>query len=661
MVERNTNKTLSSQDLFLEIRNEGAWIATVPLESVPASSVRFLSVGFNPEVIPSEVNCFQSPAEDETCPLEAAMIDSGISRRPSYPLEDFVEWATRVDNISPMHTKVGSLRSAHLFRERNLLHHEFLVVAFSGGTEQESWLRVERAADMGKWKFLPRAASVGPIIGGAKLRENASFGSSKSSLILNADELASVTIDSISDPSSVLRLLVDDFARQLSNNSDSSAKYRLFSENCRWFARRSLLNVMEHGFGKGVTLFYEWARSPSSHESLAAKLRDDPFGGRQLTGPSSTPINVYNASGLAATLVEAAKYQEAVALCESVLPLCRSAKDSWNNRFMTIRVLDILGSTLHKLNRRSEALKVLREAYDISNTLRSPSDYCVVQCHRHLARLLGDLGENVEAINIRGKLIDNLLASFQETKDEDEASSLIAVLHDSASAHLNPNGLDSALNFAKMAVELSRTFYAKHSEAYAFTLARSLLIYVEGLHGVHRDEEGLAAAREAIGILRTLSDSSMDIARTALAYTLHLHALCALEMEQLKDARDSVEESVKHYRHLYAQEPEAFRPKFAVNLSTFASVLWKTEEPIEALAHWQESIALHRTLHSSHPGKYGPKLIELLRRSAEKLETLSPEQLSSAPSSVTALDAANLRREAGDIERNSSIKTVTSS
>jgi hypothetical protein len=155
-------------------------------------------------------------------------------------LEGFVEWAIREKSFSDVHSLVGSIRSVHLYREREApLHHEFTLISFGEEGLTRSWMRIERAALLKARKFMPKWDSFGPIFQGAPLRETVTVAASSTELAGKADEVASVSLaPTASEKGKVASpFYLDELARQLMNTSSSRPQYQLLTANCRWFAR----------------------------------------------------------------------------------------------------------------------------------------------------------------------------------------------------------------------------------------------------------------------------------------------------------------------------------------------------------------------------------------------------------------------------------------
>jgi hypothetical protein len=163
------------------------------------------------------------------------MRGSNIFGRLASNLPQFIVWATGETSFSEVHSEVGSVKTVHLYRERDApLHHEFALVSFSGEGIKRSWMRVERAALLKSRKYVPNWDSFGPIFRGAPLRETVSVGPTKDELSGDAEEIAAVQLGEsrMSAP-----LYLDEFAKQLLNTSQSRPSYQLLTANCRWFAR----------------------------------------------------------------------------------------------------------------------------------------------------------------------------------------------------------------------------------------------------------------------------------------------------------------------------------------------------------------------------------------------------------------------------------------
>lgn len=211
-----------------------------------------------------------------------------------HDLSAFITWidSYEVDVYWEL-ARFGQIQSIHLFRERGILHHEFALVSFANQERPPNWIRLERAARFKNHWHRIQADSLGPIIGGARLRETISFARSKDALlpmISPADEIASVILPTIQPRTPIAsHTTFPHFMATVHAISQSKDQYRLFSDNCRWFARRIVLTVAELGLINSQ-------RAVRCHGDLVSDvlflrtLQSDRYGGRQLSGPGSTLV-----------------------------------------------------------------------------------------------------------------------------------------------------------------------------------------------------------------------------------------------------------------------------------------------------------------------------------------------------------------------------------
>jgi hypothetical protein len=274
--------------------------------------------------------------DTELSPLQLAITHSKLPVGPNVPLRDFVSWAQQID--LGIAQEVGSVRSVHLYRGRTAIHHEFVLICFEAG-DVCSWLRVERAAQV-KWRHM-EMESLGPLVGGAPLRESVSFSRSKYALSgVHADEVASVALnDPATSPNVNPRMLLDTLASQLCSVSDASPRYQLFKANCRWFARRVILSFAQqlNTLAPGCSTVV-WGGKLSSLDDLLLNIRMERFGGRQLLeGPKAALMGAQNLTQLADTYRKTQNYSKALEACQASLTIVvETDADSFNRQCLAV-------------------------------------------------------------------------------------------------------------------------------------------------------------------------------------------------------------------------------------------------------------------------------------------------------------------------------------
>ncbi|KIY45204.1 hypothetical protein FISHEDRAFT_61372 [Fistulina hepatica ATCC 64428] len=224
------------------------------------------------------------------CPLQTELRrskDHPFHARPN--LTHFVQWAHTIKSPSTL-TAIGEIRSIALFREHNLLEHEYVLVEFGGPHIASSFVIAERAAQLQTWIERLPFGSVGPILNGAPLRETITINGSRERMLAArcaATELASVHLpqDISSHPNDWgAHMPVSELTKQLSAVTTLYPQYLLFSANCRWFARRIVLGFVHRLLQRpsAAASFY-WQHKSVTPEVLRRELDQDPFGGRSLS------------------------------------------------------------------------------------------------------------------------------------------------------------------------------------------------------------------------------------------------------------------------------------------------------------------------------------------------------------------------------------------
>ncbi|KAF8305191.1 hypothetical protein DL93DRAFT_2172695 [Clavulina sp. PMI_390] len=223
------------------------------------------------------------------CPIEAAIKRTlpAVVRTCS----EFAAWACSTHGLArTTNQEVGTVQSVQLFREQGVIHHEFVLICFGGAGVVSSWVRFERAARIKNHWHRVQLDSSGPVVGGATLRETVTYSISKEALITpKAERLGFVSRTAVTDAKASTPLnnemLLAELGHQLQVTSGVYPKYKLFSANCRWFARRILLNfaqrlVVVAPFDNAIW----WAEQQVSYGELYKKLKKEPFGGDILEG-----------------------------------------------------------------------------------------------------------------------------------------------------------------------------------------------------------------------------------------------------------------------------------------------------------------------------------------------------------------------------------------
>lgn len=271
-----------------------------------------------------------------------------------YPLKYFVRWASYEPVDTAASLAVGPVISVHLFRGRRGIEHEFVLISFGNDGAPTSWLRAERAARP-KTSLQPRWDSFGPLFTGVAPLDTISFSANKSDLVSSRDiELAALFVDS-RQRTPMSGMYVREVSEHFAATVDDSPDYVLWSTNCRFFARRTLINVaVRFDLSHPSEVRHTWSgQNIHSLEEFFARLQAERFGGSALMGPQASVARVktliYIASAGGPDHVDALRaINEALAILDSFPQesedFSANLKWLWSNCFAEkSRALDNLG------------------------------------------------------------------------------------------------------------------------------------------------------------------------------------------------------------------------------------------------------------------------------------------------------------------------------
>jgi tetratricopeptide (TPR) repeat protein len=589
--------------------------------------------------------------QDDMCDIERAMLlQSGTARQSTYPIQIFSRWSSlarsssSLSSFSSIYSSIGTMYSVHLFRERSPIHHEYVAFSFCrhSGAPPDNWLRVERAARFNARLDAPRSDSIGPIIGGAELRESISFSTTKEGLRKSPDdELASVVFDIqtknfAETPSSARQnMLLDKLARQLYETSAASNRYRLLTENCRWFARRNMLSIMEHVAAAGFVYHPTWVGKPCTADRLRRKLGDETFGGRQLGGAKGAHINAKSLLDLAGVSILEKRFDDALPLCRKALGILEGISTSSPRvRDLHSHALNYLGISLNNLGQSLAALEAQKHACLISSEFSSEDEDIFFSTHNALVATLSTLGRKNDAAKIQRALVESRRRIHKIQSDTFSAAGLALLLLNYAIALADlPDRTDERTKAIQETVNLYRGLADQHPDLYRGDLGVALSEYAHVMDGAGRAHEAYDLSLEATSFMRGVFALHPEDCLEDLALHISNHTIYAAKAELWGDACNASYEAVTLYRRLYAtRNPYDWRASLAGALSDLGKHLRCAGRPFDSVDAWKEAFGLYRILHARNPGKYQDHVGCCLREIADIVHT-TPEWGDFDPSS----------------------------
>jgi len=230
----------------------------------------------------------------ELCVLEQRFTKLMNIAFVKYHLRYFIRWASYEPVDSAASLAVGPVISVHLFRGRRGIGHEFVLISFGNDGVPTSWLRAERAARAKTSPAQPRWDSFGPLFAGVAPLDTISFSGNKGDLVSTRDiELANLLLDP-DHRTPVSGMYIREVSEHFAATVNDSPDYVLWSTNCRFFARRTLINVaVRFGLSHPAEVRHVWdGQNVDSLEEFLAKLQAERFGGAALIGQHAAVARV---------------------------------------------------------------------------------------------------------------------------------------------------------------------------------------------------------------------------------------------------------------------------------------------------------------------------------------------------------------------------------
>jgi hypothetical protein len=303
-------------------------------------------------------------------------------------IPEFTKWAVH-DMTSAANSAVGGrppifgrIASLAVMRGTGLAAHEFVLL---GVSLPDCWLRFDRAADPESRLF--RRNSAAAFLGETQVEETIVVASRRDQLlpeVSTCTELCRVEIAQVKVP-----LRLNDLAGYLMGIGSLSSAYSLLQENCRFLARRLVLDLLQSflspldsatspaDLNTDVSAVWKGARIKPS--DLIAKLQRDRFGGRQQMEHKALAI-ASSAQGQHARQLINSGHPSAIPFCRALVAACpitlpvgraeieQADADSPAELGRLMTALDLLASALEKAEAFEEAISTSTrklEAYRI--------------------------------------------------------------------------------------------------------------------------------------------------------------------------------------------------------------------------------------------------------------------------------------------------------
>ena len=562
--------------------------------------------GANGMVQPQDVTCSvlvtaTSPGSPASrCPIEDAMASLGYVTGSQADISIFTSWGLKLPRTDSLN-HFGAVRDVHLYRSRKKpFNHEYILFRFLNVDDAESWLRLERAARLGRHPYTPRPANFRPFTSGVAARETVSFSTSRDLLSPNSDEVAAISL-SLPLSSSSSRILLEDLAHAIIRTQATNRLYQLFTVNCRWFARRLFLNTVQWCQIANVAHEITWRGHSSSFPHVSQKLQKEWFGGAHLEGKKGIRLRVEHMLVLAVRLIDRGDAREARLLCEDALESFERANNgSEKDSFLLAYMLVTLGDAIAEMGEPFTALPQLQRACDIMRPLADTRKHMYAHTLTRYACALHTCDRVPEAYATQGEAV-NLTRTLQTLEFELVRDLLGWRLHDLGIYQAALEQYSAACVSFEEATSHRSILYASDPSKYLRPLYITLNCYAEALNSASRSHEAIEVSTKAISLMRTACESDPEGARQDLARQLYDLAQY-LRSNGDPEALGLAKEALELRRKMHDIAPRHHHPSLRSSLQQCAAICSDLNDTETAYAYCEEAIKMLRELRCEDKG-----------------------------------------------------------
>jgi hypothetical protein len=229
--------------------------------------------------------------------------------------------------------------------------------------------------------------------------------------------------------------------------------------------------------------------------------------------------------------------------------------------------------------------------------------------HREHAHRLGNAGLYDQALIAAEKSIDILRKMTSKSADYKVFLGLASMLRTLSIIHWALSRHEASLAAAQEAVQIVRALPPKVMKRFKSQLAHA----VEGLGGclmeLGRQEEALAASQEAVEIYLQLIAGGRDDLDDSLAVAVVNQGAILAGMGRNEEAISATTRAEIMFRRFANDRPGAYMPLFAHSLDNLAAQLGDAGQFERALAVGEEALRLHQQLADTNPKAFRSRLL----------------------------------------------------
>ncbi|KAF8342057.1 uncharacterized protein EI90DRAFT_3031983 [Cantharellus anzutake] len=469
-------------------------------------------------------------------PLARAIQDTtstiDVTRR--FPLSEFLRWAkSEAFIVHGESNKFGFIRSIACYRVMKWpLYHEFALVCFHSDDGGRSWVKVERAARIKNTRL--QRDSFGPLFGGVDLRETVTISGDPERLTRNSKEIASIHFDHGAHPFDLPEL-----GNQIEVTSDLYPVYKLWSANCRYFARRLVQTAQD--WSDAQQMHQHHFRWDSSAPSMQLALCGERFGG-SLVVKSELGHKVVSLQNLAGRLAADGHGEEGLRVCEDILALIQeSVEESSETYRVGIFVTRTVMACCHyTLCHWQTSLECFQDVLDTPELNLKNSSFILTI----MAGCYSELGDHDKAITTAVKAFETIQAQYKIDHSITTFTGLFAPLCLLTELQVeSPSPPTSVLGPAAELVIRACALHTARPVLGRYLLSEALTAFFRALSYIGGSEYAVCACRLALDVTRDRHGTRDYGQSRHLVQCFYNLGCCLGKTDQLEEALDMLKTS----------------------------------------------------------------------------------------------------------------------
>ncbi|KAF8342061.1 uncharacterized protein EI90DRAFT_1299828 [Cantharellus anzutake] len=420
------------------------------------------------------------------------------------------------------------------------LYHEFALICLQSDNGVRSWVKVERAARIKNIRL--QRDSFGPLFGGVELRETVTISGDPEQLTRNSKEIASIHFDHSGHPFDLPEL-----GCQIAATSDVQPMYKLWSANCRYFARRLVQNAQDWSDAQRMHRRHNF-RWDSSAPSMQSALCDERFGG-SLVAESGLGPKVVGLQNLAGRLAAEGHGEEGLKVCEDILALIREAVEESSEAYQKAIFVTrtVIAWCHHALGHWQSSLECFQEVLDTPRINLDNSSFILTG----MAGCYSELGDHDKATTTALRALETMQAQYKIDKSIPTLMwllSLLRLLTEFQVESLSPP--TSVLAPAAELVIRACTLYTARPVLGRDLLSEALATFFHALSYIDGGEYAVCACRLALDVMR-VRHGTRDYGQSRhLIQCFYDLGCCLGKIDELEEALDMLKTSRDLHKEL---------------------------------------------------------------------------------------------------------------